>query len=70
MKILVIGYGFIGSHVVDHLLNKGHEVSVLERRVPSLLAKAHKRSLNLIIGDIRVRELVMESVYAHDGVIN
>lgn len=41
MRILVTGgAGFVGSRVVDRLVSDGHDVVVLDRRVPSLPGEA------------------------------
>ncbi|TKB78021.1 MAG: NAD-dependent epimerase/dehydratase family protein [Nitrospira sp.] len=68
MKVLVAGAGFIGSHVVNRLLELGHDVSILDR-----FAKPRDewgKRVRVFLGDIRDREAVMEAVYQHDGVIN
>lgn len=57
-KILVTGgCGFIGSHLVDRLLETGHEVSVLDD-----LSSGHKKNLNakasLTQGDVADKALV------------
>ena len=42
MKILVTGgAGFIGSHIVDALINKGHEVAIVDN-----LSTGNKENLN------------------------
>ena len=46
------GTGFIGSHLVDHLLEKGHEVRVLVRRT-SNLRWLEGKNVQLVEGDIR-----------------
>ena len=68
MKILVTGAGFIGSHVVDRLLELGHEVSILDRYPKQREEWGDK--VRVFLGDIRDREVVMEAVYQHDGVLN
>ena len=43
MKILVTGgAGFIGSHIVDHLINKNHEVLIIDN-----LSTGKKENINL-----------------------
>jgi UDP-glucose 4-epimerase len=67
-KVLVTGYGFIGQHVTQVLLNNGCEVTVLERK-PNLKDLS---TLNIepVIGDIRDSDLVHDLVSYFDGVIN
>ncbi|HEX4019426.1 MAG TPA: NAD-dependent epimerase/dehydratase family protein [Frankiaceae bacterium] len=50
-KVLVVGAGFIGSHICRRLLGDGHQVRVLTRALP---APAHDRLLDgaeVLIGD-------------------
>ena len=68
MKILIAGAGFIGTHVVEHLLEAGHEVSVLDRYPGDV--ESWKGKVRVFLGDIRDREAVMEAILQHDGVIN
>ena len=68
MKILVTGgNGFIGSHVVDNLLSKGHRVTVFDRsrKVPSPW-----KNVNLFAGDIKDKDAVFDAISQHDGVIH
>lgn len=66
-KILVTGgNGFIGSHVVDNLIEKGFEVTVFDR----FRHKPHRDDINFYLGDIKDRDAVFEAVSKHDGVIN
>jgi UDP-glucose 4-epimerase len=30
MRVLLTGAGFIGSHIADHLLARGHEVAIVD----------------------------------------
>ena len=67
MIILVTGgAGFIGSHVADNLRTKAHKVTILDRHYPA-------PSLGYdgaILGDVKDRELVMNAVSSHDGIIH
>jgi len=61
MKILVTGgAGFIGSHTVDLLLERGHEVRILDSLTPPVHPKRKKpayipNDVDFIIGDVRNR---------------
>lgn len=68
MKVLVIGAGFIGRHLVERSLELGHEVSIFDR-FPQDHADWLDR-VRIFFGDIRDRESVMEAITQHDGVIN
>lgn len=75
MKILVTGgAGFIGSHLVERLLNLGHEVSVLDdlstgsrKNLKSVL---DKKNLHLIEGSVLDSELVSKQVANSDYVFH
>ena len=48
MKVLVTGgSGFIGTHIVEELLTRGHEVKVFDRRVPKV------QGVEWLDGDLR-----------------
>lgn len=69
MKIFVTGgNGFIGSHVVDNLLKKGHKVTVFTRYKENPPLWGNKVSYYL--GDIKDAEAIFDAVSQHDGVIN
>lgn len=65
MKIFVTGgAGYIGSVVVERLLEKGHEVAVFDN-----LSKGHREAVTapaiLIAGDLADRDLLRQSLAAH-----
>jgi dTDP-L-rhamnose 4-epimerase len=79
-RVLVTGgAGFIGSHVVDLLIERGHEVVVLDNLDPQVHADraAQKTrpsylhaSAELVVGDVRDRTVVDALVPTADAVIH
>lgn len=69
--------GFIGSHVTEHLLGNGADVTVF-LRYTSTAAIGHladlkpdiRRRLALVYGDIRNRDDVVRAVYGNDIIIH
>ena len=69
MKILVLGgNGFIGSHVVDELLDAGHEVRVFGRRYE--MWRKPLPSVNYFLGDFSNVPLLAEALQGVDVVIH
>ena len=72
MRLLVTGgAGFIGSHSVDLLLARGHQVRVLDDLSSGKRdnLQAHP-ALELVIGDIRDRDTVQAVMAGIDGVLH
>jgi len=73
MKILVTGgAGYIGSILTPYLLDQGHEVTILDNfmfKQNSLLDACHRKSFNVIRGDVRDSELVIGNLKNHDVII-
>src|SRR3990167_3741791 len=70
MKVLVTGgAGFIGSHVVKILLDKGHKVVVLDNLLSSKKASVNRRA-ELIIGDIKDPTQSRKALKNADAVIH
>jgi UDP-glucose 4-epimerase len=64
MNILVTGgSGFIGSHVVDKLIDAGHRVRVLDIRKPS-----HRRDVEYFKGDITSEKDIRKSLAGIEAV--
>jgi UDP-glucose 4-epimerase len=64
MKILVTGgAGFIGSHVVDHLIEAGHQVSILDN-----LASGHAENINprATFYQMDIRDPAVEQVFSKE----
>jgi dTDP-L-rhamnose 4-epimerase len=69
MNILVTGgAGFVGSHLVDELVNAGHRVRVLDNLDPQVHGKEQRvpsyfnRSAELEVGDVRNRDVVAKAM--------
>lgn len=75
MKVLVTGgAGFIGSHLVDGLLARGHSVTVLDDlssgTMDNLKTHTGKPAFRFIQGDIRDAEAVERALAGVDAVIH
>jgi len=66
-RILVTGgSGFIGSHVVDNLLERGKQVTVFDRH----FKKDIREECDIFRGDVKDMESINEAVQHCDGVIH
>jgi nucleoside-diphosphate-sugar epimerase len=65
MNILITGgNGFIGSHLTECLLRKGHNVTIFDRNLPS------RDDVDFRLGDIKDSEAVMDAVNHCDRWVN
>lgn len=69
-KVLITGYGFIGSHVVEELAARGITPIVFDRYLPMDGWKHIDVQPERIMGDIRDRNAISEAVGLVDGAIN
>jgi len=68
-KILVTGgNGFIGSHVVDNLIEKGHRVTIFDRYRDN--KSGEREDVQYFYGDTRDSEAISEAIFHTDGVIH
>ena len=65
MKVAVTGgAGFIGSHLVDRLLGKGHEVVIIDNFCTGTLKNVDKSARNLSIVDHDIRIPIEKNVFS------
>lgn len=70
MKILVTGgTGFVGTHLVNALLRKGHDVAVLERR-PGAARNRYNRPVESVAGDVLDAASLESAVRGRDAVLH
>ncbi len=67
MKIALIGTGFVGTAVLDELLQRGHQVTVLARNPGKLPAR---EGLTVVAGDAQDAAQVAAAVRGHDAVVS
>ncbi len=77
MRILVTGGGgFIGSHLVDLLLEKGHQVTIIDSIEEQVHGAGHKRpeylarDVELIVDDILNRNKMSEIIKRVDAIVH
>ena len=72
-KVLITGgAGYLGSVLTEVLLSKGYNVTVLDSLVYkqlSLTSFCHNKNFNLVVGDVRDRQLLSDLVETHDIII-
>jgi UDP-glucose 4-epimerase len=74
-RILVTGgAGFVGSHLIDELLENGYHVTVLDDfssgRIENIAKHLNNNHLKLVRGDMRRKEIVKEAISDAEAVIH
>ncbi len=70
MKVLVTGAtGFVGSHLIDTLLARGHDVTALVRS-PARAAPLAARGVRLVTGDLAARDALRDATADQQAVIH
>lgn len=69
-KVLITGFGFIGSHIVEELNSRGIQAVVFDRYRHHAKYLEPAAPYDFILGDIRDRNAVSEAVGMCDGAIN
>lgn len=74
-RVLVTGgAGFIGSHIVDNLMEEGFDVTVIDNldtgRIENIAHHQNKKSFHFIRGDIRDLDLVKKTMKDIDAVFH
>lgn len=64
------GTGFIGSYVVNELLNKGHKVTILARNPRKIPSFAQNPNITIIDGYINDHEAIVKGLYKKDACIH
>ena len=71
MKLLVTGgTGFTGSCLVDYLIDKGHNITVLDNQKGLLYDHLIKKGANIIPGSVTDRETVKKSLDGVEGIFH
>ncbi len=70
MKVLVTGgTGFVGTHLVNRLLQRGHQVAVLARD-PAKTRNRYNRPVETVRGDVLDPESLSAAISARDAVVH
>lgn len=70
-KVLITGGGgFIGSYVIERLIEEGNNVLIFDHNVPGVLRSAPTDRIEIFHGDVRDATSVTEAVAHVDGVIH
>ncbi|EKD28321.1 MAG: hypothetical protein ACD_79C00338G0001 [uncultured bacterium] len=71
MKVLVTGgLGFTGTHLVEHLLEKGLEVVALDNQKGLFYDALLKKGVKIVLGSVTDRNILKESLKGVEGVFH